>query len=151
MAIVGGMRVPVLVLLLGVLAGACRSARPPEYPPLAFADGLIVQDLVVPDQGAPVVVGDTLRLHYDLRLADGTPVESSRETGQTLSFEVGAGLVPSGLDRGVLGMRLFGRRKLTVPGALAFGAQGRPPRIGPDSTVEFEIELIEHQPAQLAL
>ena len=135
-----------LALLLGALLSACR-VTPPTYAPITLADGLVVHDLVVPEGGAPVANGDTVSVHYDLRLENGSSVESSRETGQALSFLVGAGLVPTGLDRVVLGMRLYGRRELFVPGALAFGEQGRPPRIAPGAKVVFEIELIEHRPA----
>lgn len=120
--------------------------RPPEYEPVRSPSGLVVRDLLVPEQGAGVDAGDTVALHYQLWLADRTPLESSRETGLPLRFEVGAGSVPPGLEQGVLGMRLFGRRRLDVPSTLGFGAAGRPPRIPPDAALVFEIEVIEHAP-----
>jgi FKBP-type peptidyl-prolyl cis-trans isomerase len=85
-------------------------------------------------------------IRYELRLVDGTLVESSDDTGQPLRFEVGRGSVPRGLEQGVLGMRLFGRRRLSVASELAFGSAGRPPRIPPDAQVVFEVELMEHTP-----
>lgn len=135
-------------LALAGLLGSCAWFRPdpPEYEPFAHASGLVVRDLLVPGAGAEVVAGDTVALHYDLALADRTPVESSRETGVPLRFEVGRGAVPPGLDQGVLGMRLFGRRRLNVPSRLGFGTAGRPPRVPPDSDLVFELELIEHRP-----
>jgi peptidylprolyl isomerase len=142
------MRCHALALLLG-LSCACAWSRPapPVYPAIAREDGLIVRDLIVPDSGVEVGLGDAVEVQYELRLADRTLVESSRETGLTLRFEVGAGKVPRGLDQGVVGMRLFGRRRLDVPSALAFGEAGRPPQIPPGTAVVFELELIEHTPA----
>jgi FKBP-type peptidyl-prolyl cis-trans isomerase len=109
---------------------------------------LVVRDLVVPDAGREVAGGDAVAVHYVLSLSDRTEVESSHERGQLLRFRVGAGEVPRGLDEGVLGMRLFGRRRLAVPSELAFGHEGRPPRVPPDAAVVFEVELMEHAPAE---
>jgi peptidylprolyl isomerase len=143
------MALRLLSIALGLLASSCAwfRPRPPEYAPFTQASGLVVRDLVVPDAGSEVTIGDTVALQYDLALADRTPVESTRETGVPLRFEVGAGAVPAGLDQGVLGMRLFGRRRLDVPSPLGFGSQGRPPRIPPDAALVFVVELIEHLPA----
>lgn len=138
----------VLVLALGLLFAGCAwfRPRPPEYESVRLESGLVVRDLVVPEAGAVVAPGDTVAVHYDLRLTDRSLVESSNSIGQPLRFHVGAGDVPSGLDEGVLGMRLFGRRRLTVPPELAYGAEGRPPRIPPRATLIFDVELMEHVP-----
>ncbi len=135
-------------LLAACLLAGCSWFRPtpPHYDAVTYESGLVVRDLVVPDEGPEVAPGDTVALHYELRLADRTLVESSQVTGQPLQFEVGAGTVPRGLELGVVGMRLFGRRRLQVPSALAFGADGRPPRIPPDAAVTFDVELMEHTP-----
>jgi len=116
---------------------------PPEYESVEHASGLVVRDLVVPESGVTVKDGDTVAVHYDLLLADRSLVESSTDSGQALRFQVGAGAVPRGLDEGVIGMRLFGRRRLTVPPSLGFGAEGRPPLVPPDATLIFEVELME--------
>ena len=139
------MKTRIFALLALALCG-CSWFRPdpPEYDATRLDSGLIVLDLVVPENGVEVVSGDTVAVHYDMRLADRTRIESSRDSGQPLRFEVGAGSVPRGLDEGVLGMRLFGRRRLTVPPALGFGDQGRGPLIPPDSTLVFDVELMEH-------
>ncbi len=138
-----------LALLLGFLCSGCAWMRPepPEYESVRYPSGLVVRDMVVPSAGREVAVGDSVAVHYSLRLEDRTLVESSLDTGQPMRFRVGANDVPSGLDEGVRGMRIFGRRRLSVPGKLAFGAAGRPPRIPPDATVVFEVELMEHTPA----
>jgi len=127
--------------------GGCFSwfrPDPPEYPSVTLPSGLVIRDQAVPEAGPEVAPGDLVAIHYDLWLADRTLVESSRSTGMPLSFEVGAGVVPAGLDEGVLGMRLFGRRRLLVPPALAYGAEGRPPRIPPEATLTFDVEVMEH-------
>ena len=116
---------------------------PPEYDTVELASGLVVRDLVVPEAGTAVKAGDTVAVHYELRLADRSLVESSVESGQPLRFQVGTRVVPAGLDEGVLGMRLFGRRRLTVPPDLGFGAEGKPPLVPPDATLIFDVELME--------
>jgi len=137
-----------LVLVLGLALAGCAWFRPgaPEYESVRLADGLIVRDLVVPEAGAEVVRGDAVAVRYDLRLADRSLVESSSSTGLSLRFRVGGGEVPRGLDEGVLGMRLFGRRRLTVPPPLGYGDEGRPPLIPPGATLIFDVELMEHVP-----
>ncbi|MEQ1893776.1 MAG: FKBP-type peptidyl-prolyl cis-trans isomerase [Planctomycetota bacterium] len=139
---------PFAPLLTAALLSGCGLFRPaaPEYDSVEFPSGLVVRDLVVPERGEPARVGDTVAVHYELFLTDRTRVDSSVEAGAPLRFELGSGAVPRGLDEGILGMRLFGRRRLTVPSALAFGAEGRPPRIPPDATVVFDVELMELAP-----
>lgn len=138
-----------LSLLAGAWLSGCAWFRPdpPHYEAVEHPSGLVVRDLVVPDAGPEVAVGDEVALHYEMRLADRTLIESSKATGQPVRFEVGAGGLPRGLELGVVGMRLFGRRRLSVPSALAFGSAGRPPRIPPDAAVMFDVELMELVPA----
>lgn len=133
-----------LVAFLGLESCACFRPDPPFYPAVQLPSGVIVHDMVVPDSGFGVAVGDTVAIRYELRLADRTLIESSMDTGLPLRFVVGEGNVPRGLDEGILGMRLFGRRHLEVPSALAFGSAGNPPRIPPDADVSFDLELMEH-------
>jgi FKBP-type peptidyl-prolyl cis-trans isomerase len=133
-------------LVAGLLFCACGAPRPPEYPPVTDPSGLVRRDQLVPDSGVPVEEGDTVAIHYELRLADRTLVESSRERGLPLRFQVGAGAVPRGLEQGVLGMRLFGRRRIEVPAELGYGREGRPPMIPPDARLIIDVELMEHVP-----
>ena len=122
--------------------------RPPDYEAVALDEsGLSVRDVVVPDEGPEVAEGDTVAIHYDLWLPDKTLVESSRTTGSPLRIKVGSGAVPRGLEKGLIGMRLYGRRRVEVPSALGFGAEGRPPSIPPDSDLVFEVEVMEHDRA----
>ena len=135
-------------LALGLLLAGCSWSRPapPDYPEISQPSGLTTRDLVVPSSGPEVAAGDTVGIHFQLRLLDRTLVESSEDTGQPLRFLVGAGVVPRGLDEGVIGMRLFGRRRLTLPPELAFGQEGRPPLIPGDATVVFDVELMQLEP-----
>ena len=118
------------------------SVRPPVYEAVTFENGLVVQDLVVPEEGEPIREGDRVTIDYEMRLEDGTEVDSTIENGQPIRFEVGAGQVPAGLDQGILGMFCFGRRRILVPPALAYGAEGRPPRIPPDSVLDLDVEVL---------
>jgi len=143
-------RSPLLCLLLCCLLASCSlfRVRPPRYEAVVLDSGVTVRDLVVPDAGVEVALGDRVAVPYELRLADRSLAEPSRDNGIPLEFEVGSGTVPRGLEEGILGMRLFGRRRLSVPSALAFGSGGRPPAIPPDSDVQFDVELMEHVVAE---
>jgi len=137
------LRLPFLCLL-AVVGSSCGWLRPkpPEYPAKRLESGLVVHDLVVPTEGEVAAPGDEVELDYVMRLDDGSVIDSSLETGQRLRFRIGEGQVPAGLEEGVVGMRLFGRRELIVPPALGYGAEGVPPRIPPDATLRFELELM---------
>jgi FKBP-type peptidyl-prolyl cis-trans isomerase len=120
----------------------------PAAPPAAAAkevttpSGLKYQDLVVgngpmAEEGTPVVV------NYTGWLTDGTKFDSSYEPGrQPLPFTIGAGMVIRGWDEGVKGMRVGGKRKLTIPPDLAYGERGYPPVIPANSTLVFEVEFL---------
>ena len=76
----------------------------------------------------------------------GTQFDSSLSPGRTpFPFTLGGNGVISGFNRGVLGMRIGGRRRIVLPPELAYGASGSPPAIGPNATLVFEIELLSVQ------
>lgn len=127
-----------------VSCGLLRSdPEPPEYPFEERLDGLVVHDLLVPDDGPVVQMGDRLSLEYSIALADsGEMVDSSAERGQPFELLLEPGAVFPGMERGVLGMRLRGRRVLLVPAELGFGAQGLPPRIPPDADLRVTVEVL---------
>jgi FKBP-type peptidyl-prolyl cis-trans isomerase FkpA len=89
--------------------------------------------------GATAAVGDVVTVHYVLTL-NGTRLESSYG-GTPLTFQLGAGQLIPGFERGVLGMRVGGKRRVTVPPALGYGNQPRQ-GIPANSTLVFEIELV---------
>jgi FKBP-type peptidyl-prolyl cis-trans isomerase len=102
---------------------------------------ITVEEITV-GNGATAAVGDVVTVHYTLFLANGTRIESSYDTGQPLPpFQIGGGRVIPGFERGVLGMRVGGKRRVTVPPSLGYGAQQNG-SIPPNSTLRFEIELV---------
>jgi FKBP-type peptidyl-prolyl cis-trans isomerase len=105
---------------------------------------LQIEELKVGD-GAVAENGKTVAVHYTGWLTDGTKFDSSVDRGQPLSFVLGTGNVIQGWDRGVQGMRVGGKRKLTIPPALGYGARGYPPVIPADATLVFEVELMNVQ------
>ena len=133
-------------LLLCPLLTGCGLLRPkpPEYPPVELEGGLIVQDLVIPDDGPEARHGDYVTIAYSIALAgDGTMVDSSDERGQPFRFQLEEGAVFPGLERGLLGMRLKGRRRILVPSEMGYGSLGAPPRIPPDADLNIKVELME--------
>jgi peptidylprolyl isomerase len=105
------------------------------------ASGLKYEDLVV-GTGASPKTGQTCSVHYTGWLTNGSKFDSSRDRGTPFTFQIGQGSVIKGWDEGVMGMKVGGKRKLWVPPALAYGADGYPPVIPPNSELVFEVELL---------
>ncbi len=101
-------------------------------------DGLKIEDLEV-GAGAEVQPGDTVTVHYTGTLEDGTEFDSS-VGGDPLTRPLGD-LIP-GWQEGIPGMKVGGKRQLTIPSELGYGAAGFPPSIPPNATLIFEIELV---------
>lgn len=101
---------------------------------------LVVEDLVV-GTGATAAAGDTVSVHYLGTFTNGTKFDSSYDRGTPYSFRLGTGAVIPGFDQGVTGMRVGGKRRVTIPPALAYGSTGSGP-IPPNTTIVFEIELL---------
>lgn len=99
-----------------------------------------LEELVV-GKGPEATRGKTVEVHYTGWLTDGKQFDSS-VGGAPFSFRLGAGEVIEGWDRGVAGMKVGGKRKLTLPPELGYGAQGAPPEIPPHATLVFEVELL---------
>jgi FKBP-type peptidyl-prolyl cis-trans isomerase FkpA len=103
--------------------------------------GLVIEDLEVGD-GAQAKSGDKVSVHYTGWLTNGTKFDSSIDRGRPFEFTLGAGGVIQGWDEGVAGMKVGGKRKLTIPPELAYGAQDSGGVIPPNATLVFEIELL---------
>jgi FKBP-type peptidyl-prolyl cis-trans isomerase len=127
-----------------VQASAAASGAPAAS--AAAVTKLIKEDIKV-GKGAAAKTGDTVKVHYTGTLLSGSKFDSSRDRNEPFEFKLGAGMVIKGWDEGVVGMKVGGQRKLTIPSDLAYGKSGHPPVIPPDSPLVFDIELLEIVPA----
>ena len=100
-----------------------------------------IEDLVV-GTGAVAASGQKVRVPYTGWLTDGKKFDSSVDRGQPFGFQLGRGQVIKGWDQGVTGMKVGGKRKLTIPPELGYGAKGFPGAIPPNATLVFEVELV---------
>ena len=102
---------------------------------------LKIEDLKI-GQGKEVKSGDVITVHYLGKLANGQKFDSSYDRNQPFETQIGVGQVIQGWDEGLLGMKVGGKRKLTIPPELGYGEQGAGTAIPSNSTLIFEIELI---------
>ncbi len=102
---------------------------------------LQTEDLVV-GEGATASAGQTVVVHYTGWLTNGTKFDSSHDRNQPFAFDLGQGQVIKGWDQGVAGMKVGGKRKLTIPPDMGYGARGIGP-IPPNSTLVFEVDLLD--------
>ena len=93
--------------------------------------------------GDTAEAGNKVSVHYTGWLTDGTKFDSSLDRNQPFAFNLGAGQGIAGWDEGVCGMKGGGKRKLTIPSDLGYGAAGAEGVIPPDATLVFEVELLE--------
>jgi FKBP-type peptidyl-prolyl cis-trans isomerase FkpA len=103
--------------------------------------GLVIEDLVV-GSGAQAAGGQRVSVHYTGWLLNGQKFDSSKDRGDAFMFSLGRGEVIRGWDEGVTGMKVGGKRKLTIPPELGYGARGAGRVIPPDATLLFEVELL---------
>jgi len=103
---------------------------------------LELEDLVV-GEGEEAVAGRTVEVHYvGVSWTTGRQFDASWDRGETFRFGLGRGQVIAGWDQGVAGMRVGGRRRITIPPMLAYGKRGAGGVIGPDETLVFVVDLI---------
>jgi len=105
------------------------------------ASGLQYEELEV-GSGAEASKGNNVSVHYTGWLTDGTKFDSSKDRGDPFEFRLGAGQVIAGWDEGVAGMKVGGKRKLTIPPNIGYGARGAGGVIPPNATLVFEVELL---------
>jgi FKBP-type peptidyl-prolyl cis-trans isomerase FkpA len=103
---------------------------------------LLKEDLVI-GKGAGAESGNDVVVHYVGWLKDGKQFDSSRARRDPLDFALGAGDVIKGWDQGIEGMKVGGKRRLTIPAELAYGDQGCGGVIPPKATLVFEVEMLE--------
>ena len=123
-----------LPLLVALTALACGTAEP------TGPTQLVIEELTV-GTGATAVSGDTVTVHYVGTLLNGTKFDSSVDRGQPYTFRLGTSAVIPGFEQGILGMRVGGKRRVTIPPHLAYGDTGQGP-IPPKASIRFEIELL---------
>lgn len=120
----------------------------PEKPEVQVAAGqapsyqLELEDIAVGD-GDEAGSGHVVEVHYvGVAWRTGEQFDASWDRGQTFKFALGKGQVISGWDQGVAGMKVGGRRRITIPPMLAYGKRGAGGVIGPDETLVFVVDLI---------
>jgi FKBP-type peptidyl-prolyl cis-trans isomerase len=126
----------------GEPATADEPSPAPIGPPVKLASGL-VYELLKEGTGPVAKSGQTVIMHYTGRLEDGTVFDSSRGRGKPFTTKIGVGQVIGGWDEGVPGMKIGERRKLIIPPALGYGANGSPPKIPGNATLIFDVELLD--------
>ena len=103
---------------------------------------LEIEDLVVGD-GDEAADGHVVEVHYvGVSWSSGRQFDASWDRGDTFKFTLGKGHVIAGWDQGVAGMRVGGRRRITIPPNLAYGKRGAGGVIGPDETLVFVVDLV---------
>ncbi|EMN48722.1 peptidylprolyl isomerase [Leptospira interrogans str. L1207] len=122
--------------LIFVLAILCAVVAP------TFAEDLVIKEIRI-GTGKEAFSGSNVTVHYVGTLTNGKKFDSSRDRKKPFTFNLGAGEVIKGWDRGVRGMKEGGIRKLTIPPKLGYGSRGAGAAIPPNSTLIFEVELLK--------
>ena len=119
-----------------------------QRPEIDFPEGPPPQDLQITDEvvgeGTEAQAGMTVRAHYvGVAYSTGEEFDASWNRGQPLDFRLGVGQVIPGWDQGIQGMKVGGRRRLTIPARLAYGDRGAGALIGPGETLIFVVDLVD--------
>jgi peptidylprolyl isomerase len=128
-------------------AAAPTTAKPRPKPKVKVPGGkppkkLVVKDLIT-GTGQAAKAGDPITVNYiGVNFKGGKMFDNSYDRGQPFPFQLGGGQVIPGWDRGLVGMKVGGRRELTIPPNLAYGPQGQPPVIKPNETLVFVVDLL---------
>ena len=110
---------------------------------IIMGNGLVIEDLVI-GEGNEAQDFNKVIVNYTGTLEDGSIFDSSLKPGRTpFTFTLGVGSVIKGWDLGVKGMKVGGKRKLTIPADLGYGNNGAGNVIPPNATLTFEVELLE--------
>jgi peptidylprolyl isomerase len=122
------------------------SKKPVIPKPTGAPPRKLVTEDIVRGKGAGAKKGDTVVVHYvGMNFSNGQEFDASWDTGSPFPVQLGAGMVIKGWDQGLVGIKKGGRRKLTIPPELGYGAQGYPPDIPPNETLVFVVDAIDIQ------
>lgn len=100
-------------------------------------------DDIEPGDGPEAAAGNLVEVHYvGVSWSNGKQFDASWDRGDTFKFKLGAGQVIEGWDKGVAGMKVGGRRKITIPPMMGYGKRGAGGVIGPDETLIFVVDLV---------
>ena len=139
----------VVVTLAVLAAGACTKKQEAASSAAPQASTAAATELKIEDvkagTGAEAVAGKLVSVHYTGTLTDGKKFDSSVDKGEPFRFTLGAGQVIQGWEKGILGMKVGGKRKLTIPPALGYAEREIAGLIPPNSTLLFDVELVAVQ------
>ncbi len=144
----GKMTVMAAVLLMSVSLAMANPEKPKASEKTAASkqvttpSGLKYVDVKV-GKGASPVKGKMVKVHYTGTLENGKKFDSSVDRNEPFSFVIGVGQVIAGWDEGVMGMKVGGKRKLTIPASLGYGRRGAGSDIPPNATLLFDVELLD--------
>lgn len=118
-----------------------------DKPEIDFPEGEPPADLEIKEiwegDGAEAKAGDYVKVHYvGVAFSTGEEFDASWNRGTPLQFQLGAGQVIQGWDKGIQGMKVGGRRRLTIPAHLAYGERGAGSAIAPGETLIFVCDLV---------
>jgi peptidylprolyl isomerase len=126
---------------------APATAQPRPKPTVKVPGGkppkkLVIKDLIA-GTGPAAKSGDPITVNYiGVNFKGGQMFDNSYDRGQPFPFQLGGGQVIPGWDQGLVGMKVGGRRQITIPPNLAYGPQGQPPTIKPNETLVFIVDLL---------
>ena len=137
------MKLRVALVVSLALAGCKTTSSADGVDEIPQYDNKLVTEDVVVGTGDEAVDGMVLVVRYTGTLVNGTIFDTNMKAGEpAFEFKLGSHQVIRGWDRGLVGMRVGGKRRLTVPGDLGYGRNGTP-NIPPDSTLLFDVELLQ--------
>jgi peptidylprolyl isomerase len=120
------------------------SVKPVIDKPSGVPPRRLVKEDIVKGRGPGAKPGDTVLVHYvGVSFSTGEEFDASWDAGQPFPVQLGAGQVIEGWEKGLVGLKKGGRRKLTIPPEQAYGSEGAPPSIGPNETLVFVIDALE--------
>lgn len=145
-----GLAVALILLIAAGYLALNRSPKTQNSPlPAAIPSGSVTgsMELKIEDEKvgtrAEAIAGKKVTVNYLGTLTDGAKFDSSYDRNQPFTFNLGAGEVIAGWDQGFAGMKVGGKRKLTIPPNLGYGAAGAGALIPPNATLIFEVELLK--------